>query len=73
MRELTGILSSFDMKKPALAGYSHGEGRRRERAYALRPIPFASFPAGKGEQTGKSTASVRGRRLRKAASFIAGC
>src|SRR5260370_8445028 len=29
--EPTGILSSFDMKKPALAGYSHVEGRRSGR------------------------------------------
>src|SRR5713226_1439562 len=68
-REPTGILSSFDMKKPALAGYSHVEGEDLEdlctATYPPRPLS-----RGKGGTDPKIDSPYQGenRRGRSAVS-----
>src|SRR6266852_5385184 len=58
-------LFPFDVKIARASGlFSRRTGRELWKATALRPIPLAPFPAGKGEQTVKSTVSVRGRPAR---------
>src|SRR5713101_6940365 len=49
-REPTGIISSFDMKKPALAGYSHVEGRRPGRPLHCDLSPSPPFPRERGNR-----------------------
>ena len=68
------VLYPFKVKIASAGGLFHLEREENSGNYCAATYPPRSLShTGKGEQTGKSTASVRGRRLRKEASFIAGC